>query len=67
MWPRPHFRAHIKVRSTEDGGRHGAFTLYRYRPDLSFALDNTGYYGAVGAEPWGEAASVLAVWLLRWN
>jgi hypothetical protein len=46
MPPKPHFRAHVKVRPTEEGGRRSAFTLYRYRPDLSFAVDNRCYYGA---------------------
>jgi translation elongation factor EF-Tu-like GTPase len=52
MGARPHFRAHVRVRSKDEGGRRGALDLSRYRPDLSFAVDNTVYYGG---QPTSEA------------
>lgn len=45
MGSRPHFRAHVRLRPTDEGGRRGAIDLSRYRPDLSFAVDDKVQFG----------------------
>jgi hypothetical protein len=46
MVPKPHFKAHIQLRTSENGGRGTDLDLARYRPDLSFEADDRWYYGA---------------------
>jgi hypothetical protein len=43
--PAPHFEAHIRFRTTEEG-RRSPIRLSGYRPDLSFAVDQRCLYGA---------------------
>lgn len=57
-----HFRAHIKAKETDKGGRRTPISIYRYRPDLRFAEAPEYCYGAVPL-PDDERVDRDSVWI----
>jgi hypothetical protein len=63
MIPKPHFKARVKLRSIENGGRDSDLDLSRYRPNLSFSADDRWYYGAHPTLEDGSLPPASGAWL----
>jgi translation elongation factor EF-Tu-like GTPase len=63
MISKAHFKAHVKLRTPENGGRHSDLDLAHYRPNLSFEADDRWYYGAHPTLEDGSLPPTSDVWL----